>query len=237
MNRRLIALISYAALSAACGDKGTEPVNYGPPALALVNGVTKPNGIVGMTVILEGTGLAESQYGKVYFLGDAGAQIQATTSDWSNTYIVATVPQGTSAASKVWVKTDWGTTDSLDFTLISGSTFSPSNINWVRTTDLPQALQGLGAAFVPVESGSQKARYVFTLGGAADLTNAATTSVYRGSVQETGAISAWAPAENALPSARAYHATAAATAYTAPIDTTMTSAYLYVIGGNDGPAR
>lgn len=233
MNRRRIALITYAVLASGCGDKGTEPTNYGPPSLALVNGVTKPNGIVGMTVILEGSGLAESQFGKVYFLGTAGAAVEATSSDWTNTYIVATVPQGIAAASKVWVTTNWGTTDSLDFTVISGSTFSPSNISWARTTDLPQALQGLGAAFVPVESGNTKAKYVFTLGGASDVTNVATTAVYRGAVLETGAISAWTAAQNPLPAARAYHATAAATAYTAQIDTTTAAAYLYVIGGND----
>lgn len=233
MNRRLIALISYALVAVGCGDKGTEPINYGPPTLALVNGVTKPNGIVGMTVIVEGSALAEAQYGKVYFLGDAGAQVEAVTSDWTNTYIIATVPAGTAALSKVWVKTQWGTTDSLDFTLISGSTFSPSNISWARTADLPQALQGLGAVFVPVETGSAKAKYVFTLGGAADLTNVATTAVYRGTILETGAISAWTAATNALPAARAYHATAAATPYTALIDTTTAAAYLYVIGGND----
>ncbi|HET9453356.1 MAG TPA: hypothetical protein VFO66_03640, partial [Gemmatimonadaceae bacterium] len=63
--RRLLAFAFLAVLATACGDKSTEPVNYGPPTLLQVNGVTKPSGIIGMTVILEGTGLAEAQYGKV----------------------------------------------------------------------------------------------------------------------------------------------------------------------------
>lgn len=228
--RRLLAF-SLLSFAAACGGS-TEPVNYGPPTLLQVNGVTRPSGMVGMTVILEGSGLAESRYGKVYFLGSNNVAVEATSSDWTNEYILATVPQGTATSSRVWVETDWGTTDSLDFVLISGNTFSPSNISWARTTDLPVALQGLGAVFVPVEYGASKAKYIFTLGGAADLTNIATTNVYRGSVQETGAISAWTTAASALPAPRAYHASAVATPYTSAMDTTR-AAYLYVIGGVD----
>lgn len=230
--RRSLAFAFLAVLATACGDKSTEPVNYGPPTLLQVNGVTKPSGIIGMTVILEGTGLAEAQYGKVYFLGTDGTEIPATTTDWTNDYILAAVPQGTATASKVWVKTDWGTTDSLDFAIISGNTFSPSNINWTQTNALPAPLQALGAVYVPVEYGAAKAKYIFTLGGATDL-NVSTTSVYRGLVAETGAISEWSiPTANQLPAARAYHASAAATPYTAAIDT-ATAAYLYVIGGID----
>ena len=230
--RRCVSLVFLAALAAGCGDGGTDPVTYGAPSLVQVNGVTKPTGMVGMTVILEGAELAEARFGDVSFLGSDGAPVAAATSDWSRSYIVATVPAGTATSSKVWVTTDWGTTDSLDFTLVSGNTFSPSNINWTRTADLPQALQGLGAAFVPVEYGEAKAKYVFTVGGAADVTNSATTAVFRGTVQESGAISAWDTGVTPLPSARAYHATAAATPYTAPIDT-ATAAFLYTIGGVD----
>lgn len=235
--RRLLAIASLTVLAAACGDKTTEPVSYGPPVLLQVNGVTKPSGIIGMTVILEGTELAEAQYGKVYFLGTDGTEIAATTSEWANQYILAAVPQGTATESKVWVKTDWGTTDSLDFTIISGNTFSPSNISWARTEDLPQPLQGLGAVYVPVEQGDTESKYIFTIGGAATVTNLATTAVYRGAVEETGAISEWTTAANQLPVARAYHATAAATPYTSPIDTTAAAAYLYAIGGIDAAGQ
>lgn len=228
--RRLLALTTLLAIAAGCGG-GTEPVNYGPPTLLQVNGVTKPSGIPGMTVILEGEGLAEAKYGKVYFLGANETAVQAQTSDWSNEYILATVPQGTVAASKIWVETDWGVTDSLDFTLISGNTFSPSNINWTKTRDLPQGLSGLGAVYVPVEHGATKAKYIFTLGGAVDAQTRASTTVFRGGVEETGAISAWTTATQ-LPAARAFHAVAAATPYTSSMDTTR-AAYLYVIGGID----
>lgn len=232
--RRALVTAPALTLVAACSDSSGTGPSYGPPEILQVNGVTKPTGIPGMTVVIEGTSLAEARYGSVYFLGTDGAPIAATVAaaDWTNSAIVTTVPQGTAAASKLWVTTNWGTTDTLDFALVSGNTFSPSNISWARTTDLPQPLQGLGAAFVPVEHGSEGAKYLFALGGAADLTNLATSTVSRARVDETGAVGAWDQSMTRLPATRAYHATAAATAYTAKLDTTA-AGYLYVVGGID----
>jgi hypothetical protein len=117
--------------------------------------------------------------------------------------------------------------------LISGAQFSPSVINWTQTSALPQPLQGLGAVFVPAANASvNPANYVFTVGGAADQTNLATTNVFRAAAQPSGALSAWTSA-TPLPVARAYQATVAASAYTAALDTTTTEAYLYAIGGID----
>lgn len=233
MKRSLMLVPMFALLISCGGDKAAGP-SFGPPVIALVNGVTKPTGLVGMTVIIEGSEFALANEGRVYFRGADGSAVQATVdpADWHNTYIVTTVPQGTADSSLVWVQTRAGVTDSIEFRLISANTFSPSNISWTRTTDLPQALQGLGAAFVPVEFGAARAKYIFTVGGAADQTNIATQSVFRGTVQETGAISTWDQTMTALPAARAYHATAAATHYTARIDTTI-AGYLYAIGGID----
>jgi hypothetical protein len=227
MRRGILALL---LLAAGCGKDSTGP-SYGIPQLVTVNGVTQATGMVGMTVILEGNELAESRFGSVYFLGSDGARVPAEPSDWSNAYIIATVPHGTAAESKVWVETQWGSTDSLSFQLITASTFSPSLINWTRTVDLPQALQGLAARFVPVVYGAHQSKYIFTVGGASDGDDVAQTAVYRGLVLETGAISAWDEV-TALPAPRAYHALAAATPYTARLDTT-TAAYLYAIGGID----
>jgi hypothetical protein len=229
--RKFLSASCIAALLVGCGGDSTGP-SYGQPVLLLVNGVTKATGLVGMTVLLEGRDLAQARYGSVFFLASDGSALLASTSEWDNEYIVATVPQGTATESKVWVETRWGVTDSLDFTLINGQTFSPSNINWTRTTDLPQPLQGLGAVFVPVEYGSARAKYIFTVGGAADGTNVATSTVFRGSVEESGAISTWDASPAQLPGERAYHAVAVATPYTAPLDTS-TAAHIYAIGGID----
>ena len=55
-NFRIIATI--AAVSACGGDKSTAPSTLPAPTLTRVNGVTKPTGLVGMTVLIEGNAFA-----------------------------------------------------------------------------------------------------------------------------------------------------------------------------------
>jgi hypothetical protein len=209
------------------------------PTVVRVNGVTKPTGLIGMTVLIEGDAFGDARHGKVYFVGTGGSQIQATVADslndWTNNFIVTSVPSGTPTTSQIVVETATGTSTQITFSLISGSTFSPSVINWTQTSALPQPLQGLGAAFVPPSNPTiNAANYVFTVGGAADQTNVATTAVYRAQAQQSGALSAWTSAAAQLPIPRSYHAVVAASAYTAALDTLTTEAYLYAIGGVDG---
>jgi hypothetical protein len=209
-----------------------------PPTVSRVNGVTKPTGLVGMTVLIEGDAFGDHRHGKVYFEGSGGAPIQAviadTVNDWTNNYIVTTVPSGTANSSEITVQTATGTSAVVSFSLITGSTFSPSVINWTETEALPQPLQGLGAVFVPsANPAANAASYVFVVGGAADQTNLATTSVYRAEVAQSGDLATWVTTLTQLPEPRAYHATVAATAYTAAIDTLTRHGYLYVIGGVD----
>jgi len=115
------------------------------PSVSRVNGVTKPTGLTGMTVLIEGDAFGDARHGKVFFAGTGGAPIQATiadtVNDWTNSYIVTTVPSGTANASQITVQTATGTSASLAFNLISGSTFSPSVINWTQTAALPQPLR------------------------------------------------------------------------------------------------
>jgi hypothetical protein len=206
------------------------------PSVARVNGATRPTGLVGMTVIIEGDAYADILgTGKVFFRGSAGEDIEAAVvdslQDWTNQFIVTTVPQGVADTSQIWVRTPTGESNRVEFRLITSGNFSPSLINWTQTTELPQALQGLGGVFVPVEDGAQPANYIYTIGGA-DTLNVATTSVYRATVDQTGSLGAWS-AMTALPEGRAYAAVVAATALTAALDTTTTAAYLYVLGGTD----
>ena len=208
------------------------------PTVSRVNGVTKPTGLIGMTVLIEGDAFGDAKHGKVFFAGTGGTPIQAviadSANDWTNNYIVTTVPAGTPNTSGITVQTATGTTASIPFSLITGATFSPSVINWTRTSDLPQSLQGLGAVFVPpANSAVNPANYVFVVGGAADQTNVATSAVYRAQAEQSGALSAWTSMTD-LPAARAYHATVVASAYTAAIDTTTTGGWLYALGGVDG---
>ncbi|HSL72017.1 MAG TPA: hypothetical protein VK864_17345, partial [Longimicrobiales bacterium] len=207
------------------------------PSVTQVNGVTKPTGLIGMTVLIEGDAFGDARHGKVLFAGPNGTTIQAaiadSVNDWTNNFIVTSVPNGTPNASQITVQTATGTSASIAFSLITGSAFSPSVINWTQTSSLPQPLQGLSAVFVPAVTAQNTANYVFVLGGAADQTNVATTAAYRAETQQTGALSSWSTSVPQLPAARAYHASAAATAYTAALDTLTTRAYLYVIGGID----
>lgn len=204
------------------------------PNLVRVNGVTKPTGLVGMLVFLENDAFGDAKHGGVFFRASDGTRIRATiadsTNDWANTYVVTTVPTGTADSSMIWIETATGK-DSIEFNLIQNGVFSPSTINWTETASLPQALQGLGAVFVPIEEGSMPANYVFTIGGATS-TQMPVSAIYRASVAESGALDMWLNTGSVLPSGRAYHATAAATAYTAALDST-TGAYLYAIGGKD----
>lgn len=209
------------------------------PTASRVNGVTKPTGLPGMTIIIEGAAFGDDPAlaeGHVYFETSGGSVLEATiadaVNDWTNAFIVTSVPQGVSDTSRLWVETATGASDTIEFRLIQSGTFSPSLINWTTTTALPQALQGLGAVFVPVEDGPAPANYVFTLGGADD-TGAPTTAVYRATVEQSGALGGQWTELSPIPEARVHHASAAATAFTAALDTTTTAAYLYVIGGED----
>jgi hypothetical protein len=226
------------------GDGGTTTLagafQVVAPMLTRVNSATKPSGLVGMTVLIEGGALGDAKHGKVFFTNTGSstpiqAVIADSVNDWTNSFIVTTVPQGVTSTSQITVQTATGTSGAISFTLLTGGTFSPSTITWTATSSLPTPLQGLAAAFVPAANASNPANYVYVVGGAADSTNAATTTVLRAQVQQTGALGTWSSgaAMTQLPSARAYHALAAATAYNSPIDTTTTNGYLYAIGGVD----
>jgi hypothetical protein len=208
------------------------------PTMLRVNGATRPTGLIGMTLIIEGAAFGDVQgAGAVYFAGSGGQPLTAAIADpadWTDGFIVTSVPQGTADTSYIWVQTATGVTDSVEFRLINSGTFSPSLINWTATASLPVPLQGLGAVFVSIEAGAAPARYVYAVGGA-DSQNVATTSVQRSRVQQSGALDGWAGG-TPLPAPRAYHATTAATVFNAALDTT-TGAVLYVIGGRDADGR
>lgn len=232
-----IAVTAGMVLASACGGGDTAPVQ-GPPSLTVVNGVPHPTGLVGMTVAIQGTNLGDAANGKVFFTPTGGAPIQATiasAADWTDAFVVTTVPTGVTGDAKITVQTAVGTSNAVPFSLVSSAAFSPSTIAWTRTTDLPTALQGLGAAYVPVTTGTTHPSYVLTVGGA-DATNTAVTTTYRATVQASGALGAWTTM-TALPAARAYHTVVAATAYTAPLDTATASAYVYAIGGVDATGQ
>ncbi len=203
------------------------------PALLVVNGVSKPSGNTGSTVILEGKAFGDLvSLGQVFFSDGAGLPVEATVAlsqNWTDEFIVATVP-GTAATGPVWIETPTGVSDSISFQIVQAAAFSPSLINWTATTALPEALQGLGAVYLPIETGLALGQLVFVTGGA-DGAVAPKTSVRYSEIDAAGSFSVWTDGQS-LPQARAFHGSVLATPFNALVDT-LQAGHLYVIGGID----
>jgi hypothetical protein len=198
-----------------------------------VNGALKPSGPTGSTVILQGSNFGATQGSSVVLFaksgGGADTAVIATAADWTNTFIVTTVP-GTAATGPVRVVTALGTSDSLTFTVTQNAAFSPSTISWSTTTALPVGLSGHAATFASL-AGAGTTNLVYVTGGA-DSTYAPRTTVYAAPVLATGQLGAWTAA-TPLPAARAFHAAVVAT----PSNSTVTGpGYLYVLGGDSTAA-
>jgi len=203
------------------------------PVLQVVNGVSRPSGNTGTTVILEGKSFGDlATYGQVFFTDGSGQPVQAPVlqdDNWTDEFIVTTVPSA-AETGPVWVETPLGATDSIEFRVTQSATFSPSAINWSSTTALPEALQGLGAVYLPIETGPAPGQLVFATGGA-DGALAPTTAVRYSEIDGTGQFSAWTDAQS-LPTSRAFHGAALATPFNALVDT-LEAGQLYVVGGID----
>ncbi len=201
------------------------------PELDFVNSATKPSGQIGSTVIVEGDAFGDLQgTGKVLFSDGAGGTVEAVIAsedDWTNTFIVTTVPSGTGDGDMV-VTTATGTSNALPFKVASAATFSPSTINWTVTTDLPAGVSGHHAVFVPIDDPATGTtnQYVHVTGGADD--NAAPLNkVYVGLINTDGTVSSW-PNTADLPEVRAFHTSVAATPFNSRVSG---SGELYVLGG------
>ena len=208
------------------------------PELLSVNGVTKPSGVSGSTIIFEGTAFGDlAGKGSVWFTDGGGGLVEASIAsdeNWTDEFVVTTVPNA-AGDGPVWVETATGVTDSVMFKLASGATFSPSLINWTATTPLPATSQGHGAAFLSGENaGTDNVVYV---SGGADGALVPRTLVWRAPADPTGSIGVWT-SETDLPEARAFHRLLIATPFNALIDTTN-AGHAYVMGGigPDGAPR
>jgi hypothetical protein len=196
------------------------------PTLQFVNGATKPSGNVGSTVILEGLAFGDAQGpGKVRFSDGAGGTIDALIADplndWTDGFIVTTVPSG-AATGDVVVVTGTGTSNALTFTVTTEAAFSPSEISWTQTTSLPAGLSGHKAAFASVGTSN----LVYVLGGA-DSTQAPRDSVYYTAIQSNGQLGTWT-ATASMPGALAFHAAVIATQFNSRV---RGDGFIYVLGG------
>lgn len=68
----------------------------------------------------------------------------ASADNWTDTFILTTVPTD-AESGPVLVETATGESESLESTVTSSATFSPSTIAWTETQALPLALSGHGA--------------------------------------------------------------------------------------------
>ena len=200
------------------------------PTLSFVNGATKPSGNSGSTVIVEGSAFGDAQgAGQILFSDGAGGTIAATiasSEDWTDTFILTTVPNG-AVTGPVLIETGTGQSESLPFTLTQNATFSPSTIAWTETQELPVAMSGHSATYVPIDNATGvTVERVYVVGGTGNDSIPA-ASVYYSTIQSDGSVGSWATG-TALATGVAHHATVAATPFNSKVPG---SGYLYVFGG------
>jgi hypothetical protein len=198
------------------------------PVLLYVNSATKPSGNSGSTVILEGDAFGDFQgAGEVLFSDGAGGTVSASIAnpnDWTNSFIVTTVPNGAESGDIV-VQTATGTSGALIFKLTQNATFSPSAINWASTTPLPFGVSGHQSSFIPIDDNGATTRYVLVTGGRDDVITRA--NVNYAAIQPGGEVSTWS-GTSALPEPTAFHAAVVATPFNSKVNG---DGYVYCIGG------
>ncbi len=229
MRLRTLAIIGMAIALPGCGGKGsTQPgLPTEPPVLASINGATQPSGPIGSTVILEGQHFGAIRgTAQVLFTATGGtvAATIASTADWTDGYIITTVPTG-AVTGPVRVVTRIAASNAITFTITQSAAFNPSTISWTATTSLPTALSGARAAFATVRA-TDTTNVVYVAGGA-DTLGSPQGEVLYSVVQPGGQLGVWTPT-TPLPVSIAFHATAIATPSNSRLEGV---GMLYVIGG------
>jgi hypothetical protein len=203
------------------------------PVLSFVNSATKPSGNAGSTVILEGNAFGDVQgAGQVLFSNGSGGTIAATIAsaeDWTDTFIVTTVPSGADDGPVV-IATETGTSEALHFDLTDAATFSPSAIKWTLTTALPLAVSGHHSVSVPVDDANLVTNQYVHVSGGRTADGAASDQYLVGKINDNGTISSWT-ATTPMPANLAFHASVTATPFNSKADG---SGYVYILGGING---
>lgn len=221
--------VTNADGTSAKRDSAFTPI---APVLSYVNGATRPSGNVGSTVIIEGSAFGDmaGTTSHVYFSNGAGGTIAATiadTTDWTDTFIITTVPSG-AVSGDITVQTATGTSAALPFLVTSNAPFSPSTIAWTATTSLPLGVSGHDAevATLPGTTANTSTSLIYVTGGA-DSTYAPRTDVRFATILASGQLGSWT-STTALPAAVAFHGSVVATPFNSRV---KGSGYLYVLGG------
>jgi hypothetical protein len=203
------------------------------PILRFVNSATKPSGNVGSTVIIEGDAFGDEQgSGQIHF-GDGitGARIPASIAspdDWTNTFIVTTVPSG-AESGPITVTTAMGDSESLHFNVTQNAVFSPSTINWTETTAMPEELSGHAALYVPIDDATGVTIERAYVVGGARLNGELSAQVHHAVIQETGGLEPWVSGSS-LTQPVAFGAVVAATPFNSKVPG---SGRIFSVGGID----
>lgn len=200
------------------------------PQLDFVNAATKPAGNLGSTVILEGDAFGDVQgSGTVEFSNGAGGTVVAPITaplDWTNTFIVTTVPSG-AQSGPVFVTTATGESNSLDFIVTQNAAFSPSTIFWTETTSLPEPLSGLSALYVPIDDDAgTTVQRAYVIGGTR-LDGTLSGQIHHARIQAGGGLDPWVSATS-LTEPRAFSASVAATPFNSKVPG---SGRIFTLGG------
>jgi hypothetical protein len=201
------------------------------PVLSYVNSATKPSGNIGSTVIFEGKAFGDLQgSGQILFSdGTATGTIAGTIvteDDWTETFIVTTVPNG-AKDGPVIVKTEIAGSNSLPFKVTDNATFSPSTITWTVSTPIPAGVSGHNSISIPVDDAlGVTNQYAYVSGGRL-AGGAATDKLIYGKFSDDGSISSWATTSS-LPVALSFHSAVAALPFNSRVSG---SGFVYVIGG------
>ncbi len=229
----------------SCGSDGN-----GPPTLTDINGGVTGSGTIGSLFIIDGNNFGDltstpSDGYSVDFRNPttddvvASAKIDFENKNWTNVYIVGTVPNGLTAGTtyKVSVTTPGGTSNELSFLIVSSVSFSPSTIVWTATASLPTAQQGFSSVTTPIGTTT----YIYALGGNTstgtmdDNTSNVDTVYYNSLNKSSGALAktSWS-STTALPAKRSFAAAGVANEFNSLV---TGNGYVYVLGGLDGTGK
>ena len=223
------------------------------PVLTDVNGGLAGSGSVNTLFIVDGSSFGDlstapaSGYSVDFVDPVTSADTSATASvafgsgDWSNIFIVATVPSTLTASTtyKLTVTTPTGTSAPLNFLVTGSVTFSPSTISWAETSSLPTAMQGFSTVVVPDTNGTSTFAYVLggnTSSGAThdDTANVAAVAVNElvSSAPGAGSLAwaSWSTTSPALPEGRGWPVAVSANKFNS---LAAGNGNIYVLGGLD----
>jgi hypothetical protein len=201
------------------------------PVLSFVNSATKPSGNIGSTIIFEGKAFGDLQgSGQILFSdGTATGTIAGTIlteDDWTETFIVTTVPNGAQDGPVV-VMTEVGASNALPFKVTGSATFSPSTITWTLSTALPVAVSGHNSISIPVDDATGLTnQYAYVSGGRIAGGTASNQLIY-GKLNNNGSVTSWGNTLS-LPTALSFHTAVAAVPFNSKVSG---SGFIYVIGG------